>query len=74
MGRLLRCVGLFGVFALLSLAQSTTAEAGTCSVHKWYQACGATSEQDCQAACGSCQMCLSVYQFNPCVYECRCAC
>lgn len=74
MGRILRCVGLFGVLALVSFTHVKSAEAETCSVHKWYQACGPTSEQQCQAACGSCSMCLSVAQFNPCVYECRCAC
>jgi hypothetical protein len=74
MGRILRCTGLFGVLTLVSLSQITPVEAGTCSTFKWYQACGPTSEQDCHTACGSCQMCLSVYQFNPCVYECRCAC
>lgn len=74
MGRILRCVGLFGVLALVSFTEPVPAEAVTCSVHKWYQACGPNSEQQCQAACGSCAMCLSVAQFNPCVYECRCAC
>ena len=74
MGRILRCAGLFGVLALVSFIQAVPAEAGTCNTFKWYQACGPTSEQDCHAACGSCQMCLSVHQFNPCVYECRCAC
>lgn len=74
MRRILRCVGLFGVLGLVSLTQVTPVEAGTCNTFKWYQACGPTSEQDCHTACGSCQMCLSVAQFNPCVYECRCAC
>jgi hypothetical protein len=74
MGRILRCVGLFGVLALVSFIQVVPAEAETCSVHKWYQACSSTSEQQCQAACGSCSMCLNIVQFNPCVYECRCAC
>lgn len=74
MGRILRCVGLFGVLALVSFTQVVPAEGATCNTFKWYQACGPTSEQQCQAACGSCQMCLSIAQFNPCVYECRCAC
>lgn len=74
MGRLLRCACLLGVLCLNGLVPVAPAWAVTCNTFKWYQACGPTSEQDCQAACGSCTMCLSVYQFNPCVYECRCAC
>ena len=74
MGRILRFAGLLAVLVLVSFTPVMSVEAGTCNTFKWYQACGPTSEQDCQAACGSCQMCLSIAQFNPCVYECRCAC
>jgi len=74
MGRLLRCACLLGALCLTGLVPVSPVWATTCNTFKWYQACGPTSEQDCQAACGSCTMCLSVAQFNPCVYECRCAC
>ena len=46
----------------------------TCPVFKWDRSCSASSEQDCQASCGSCSMCLDVIQFYPCVYECSCSC
>jgi hypothetical protein len=74
MRRLLLCASLMGVLGLAVLTQATPAAALTCNTFKWQRSCGATSEQDCAASCGSCSMCLSVVQFNPCVYECRCAC
>lgn len=45
-----------------------------CTTFKWDRACSSTSQQDCQASCGSCAMCLDVIQFYPCVYECSCSC
>lgn len=74
MGRFLRCAGLLGILGLASFMPVASVEATTCQTFKYYQSCGPTSEQDCQAACGSCGMCLNIAQFNPCVYECRCAC
>jgi len=46
----------------------------SCNTFKWDRSCSGTSEQECQASCGSCAMCLDVIQFYPCVYECSCAC
>ena len=74
MRRLLLCASLMGVLGLAVLTQARPAAAATCNTFKCYQSCGPTSEQDCQTACGSCEMCLSIAQFSPCVYECRCSC
>jgi hypothetical protein len=46
----------------------------SCTTFKWDRTCSGTSEQECQASCGSCTMCLDVIQFYPCVYECSCSC
>jgi hypothetical protein len=48
--------------------------ASSCATFKWDRTCSSTSEQECQASCGSCTMCLDVVQFYPCVYECSCTC
>ena len=73
MRRLLLCASLLVALGVTTFTQAPAA-AAACNTFKWYQACGPTSEQDCRTACGACGMCLSVAQFNPCVYECRCSC
>ena len=55
-------------------APASVQTSSSCPVFKWDRACSGTSEQQCQASCGSCAMCLDVIQFYPCVYECSCAC
>jgi hypothetical protein len=55
-------------------APASVQAASSCTTFKWDRSCSGTSEQECQASCGSCTMCLDVIQFYPCVYECSCAC
>lgn len=55
-------------------APASVQASSSCGIFKWDRACSGSSEQECQASCGSCTMCLDVIQFYPCVYECSCAC
>lgn len=55
-------------------APASVQTSSSCGTFKWDRACSSSSEQECQASCGSCSMCLDVIQFYPCVYECSCAC
>jgi len=55
-------------------APAAVQASSSCGTFKWNRTCSSTSEQECQASCGSCTMCLNVIQFYPCVYECSCAC